>query len=87
MKLFLRWKKRHSRKWVISVKKIVAAWIEQILEFPSKMEYQAYIVELEQKNKKFKEVKYEQLESGTIRIGIRKQYNNNAFPDDMKGGE
>lgn len=38
------------------MKKIVAAWIEQ-------------------------------LESGLVKVRIRKQYNNNAFPDDLKGGE
>ena len=30
---------------------------------------------------------YEQLGSGVVRITIRKQYNNNAFPDDEKEGE
>jgi hypothetical protein len=70
------------------VKTIVAAWIEQILEFPSKLEYMIFISDLEQKNQKFKETKYEQLKSGVVRIRIRKQYNNNAFPDDeQKGGE
>ena len=36
---------------------------------------------------KFKETSFEQLESGVVRITIRKQYNNNAFPDDEKEGE
>ena len=53
------------------MKKIVAAWIEQILEFPTKLEYLAYIESL----KKGKTQKF------------RKQYNNNAFPDDEKEGE
>lgn len=69
------------------VKTIVAAWIEQILEFPSKLEYIAYMEGLKQKKQKFKEVHYEQLESGVVKIQIRKQYNNNAFPDDVEGGE
>lgn len=34
-----------------------------------------------------KETSFEQLESGVVRITIRKQYNNNAFPDDEKEGE
>ena len=64
------------------MKKIVAAWIEQILEFPSKLEYLAYIAHLKNgRPQKFKEMSYEQLESGVVRITIRKQYNNNAFPD------
>lgn len=71
------------------VKKIVAAWIEQILEFPSKLEYMAYISELQQKGQKFKEVEHKQLKSGVVRLRIRKQYNNNAFGTDeeQKGGE
>lgn len=70
------------------MKKIVAAWIEQILEFPSKLEYMAYMAELQQKRQQFKEVSYEQFESGVVRIGIRKQYNNNALPDaGQKEGE
>lgn len=37
---------------------------------------------------KFKEISYEQVESGVVKLRIRKQYNNNAFPDDeQKGGE
>lgn len=70
------------------MKTIVAAWIEQILEFPSKLEYMTFITDLKQKKQKFKETSYEQFESGVVRIRIRKQYNNNAFPDDeQKGGE
>lgn len=66
----------------------MAAWIEQILEFPSKLEYMAYMESLKQKGQRFKEMSYEQLESGVVRIDIRKQYNNNVFPDDnMKVGE
>lgn len=74
-------------KGVKFVKTIVAAWIEQILEFPSKLEYMAYMESLKQKKQRFKEVHYEQLQSGVVRIQIRKQYNNNAFPDDVEGGE
>lgn len=69
------------------MKKIVAAWIEQILEFPSKLEYLAYMEGVKAKGQKFSEVDYKQLESGVVRIQVRKQYNNNAFPDDMKEGE
>lgn len=69
------------------MKKIVAAWIEQILEFPTKLEYLAYMENLKRGRIKFKEISFEQLESGVVRITIRKQYNNNAFPDDEKEGE
>lgn len=69
------------------MKKIIAAWIEQILEFPSKLEYLAYMEILKQKNQRFHVVKEEQLQSGVMQIRIRKQYNNNAFPDDIEGGD
>ncbi len=69
------------------MKKIVAAWIEQILEFDSKLEYMAYVEGLERKGRRFKVLMQEQLESGVVRINIMKQYNNNAFPDKMEGGE
>lgn len=69
------------------MKKIIAAWIEQILEFPSKLEYMEYLESLKQKKQKFKEVRHEELESGVVKIQIRKQYNKNAFPDNLKGGE
>ena len=69
------------------MKNIVAAWIEQILEFPSKLEYLAYMEILKQKRQRFHVTSEEQLESGVMRIRIRKQYNNNAFPDDVEGGE
>lgn len=70
------------------MKTIIATWIEQILEFPSKLEYMTFIIDLKQKNQKFKEISYEQVESGVVKLRIRKQYNNNAFPDDeQKGGE
>ena len=58
------------------MKKIVAAWIERILEFDGKLEYMAYMEGLKQKGQRF------QLESGVVKIRIRKQYNNNAFPDE-----
>lgn len=70
------------------MKKIVAAWIEQILEFPNRLEYLAYIESLKNgRPQKFKETAYKQLETGIVRITIRKQYNNNEFPDSVKGGE
>lgn len=66
-------------------KKIIAAWIEQILEFPSESEYQTYMEDLKLKKQRFYVVKEEQLKSGTMLIRIRKQYNKNEFPYDLKG--
>ncbi len=63
------------------MKRIVAAWIEQILEFDGKLEYMAYIEGLKQKGQQFKEISSKQLESGTVKLRIRKQYNNNMFPE------
>lgn len=67
------------------MKRIVAAWIEQILEFDSKLEYLAYIENLRE-GKRFKVTAYNQDESGKVKITIRKQYNSNAFPDDEMEG-
>lgn len=64
------------------MKKIIAAWIEQILEFPSESEYQAYVEDLKQRKQRFHVVKEEVLKPGTMLIRIRKQYNNNALPND-----
>lgn len=70
------------------MKKILAAWIEQILEFPTRLEYLSYIESLKTgRPQQFKEMSYTQLESGVVKIRIRKQYNNNAFPDDVEGGK
>lgn len=77
----------HVKKEGEKMKKIVAAWIEQILEFDGKLEYMAYMEGLKQKGQRFIEVSADQLESGVMRIRIRKQYNNNAFADDVEGGE
>ena len=64
------------------MKHIKSAWIEQILEFDSKLEYLAYISELEQSGRKFKEIEQNQNTSGKVTVRIRKQYNNNHFPDE-----
>lgn len=64
------------------LKRIIAAWIEQILEFDSKLEYMAYIEGLKQKGQQFKEISSKQLESGIVKLRIRKQYNNNMFPEE-----
>lgn len=62
------------------MKKILSAWIEQILQFDSKLEYMAYINDLEQKKQKFLVVEQNQDGSGKVTVHIKKQYNNNVFP-------
>lgn len=63
------------------MKKVLSAWIEQYLQFDSKLEYMAYISELEQKKQRFREIEHNQDISGKVTLHIRKQYNNNVFPD------
>lgn len=49
------------------VKKIVAAWIEQILEFPTKLEYLAYIESLKKgRPQKFKETSLNSWNQGLL---------------------
>lgn len=62
------------------MKKILSAWIEQYLQFDSKLEYMAYIGDLEQKKQKFSVVEWNQDSSGKVTLHIKKQYNNNIFP-------
>lgn len=57
------------------MKKIVAAWIEQILEFDGKLEYMAYMEGLKQKGQRFKEISFDQLESGNSTITMRSLMN------------
>lgn len=64
------------------MKKILSAWIEQILQFDSKLEYMAYVSGLEQKKQKFRVVEQNQDGSGKVTLRIKKQYNNNIFPED-----
>lgn len=62
------------------MKKILSAWIEQILQFDSESEYMGYINDLEQKKQKFSVVEQNQDDSGKVTLHIKKQYNNNIFP-------
>jgi hypothetical protein len=62
------------------MKKIVCAWIEQILVFPTMGDYQEYIADLNQKPGMYRVIE-EYSSTDGIRVRIRKQYNNNAFPD------
>lgn len=64
------------------MKKILSAQIEQYLQFDSEIEYTVYMEELKQKKQKFKEIKHSQDISGKVTLHIKKQYNNNVFPDD-----
>lgn len=65
-----------------ALKKILLAWIEQKLQFDSKLESLIYIEELKKSGRKFCIVSNEQDASGKVNLQIKKQYNNNAFPDE-----
>lgn len=66
------------------MKKIILAWIEQIIEFDSEMEYVAFQHGLKNSKKKSKVLEEKKLADGKYSVHIRRQYNNNAFPE---GGE
>lgn len=69
------------------MKKIVKAWIQQIIEFDSEEEYDKYADEISKKGKLWDASLLIDEKTGKVTATIRKQYNNNAFPDDLKGGE
>lgn len=66
------------------MKKIVYAWIEQVLEFDSEMEYLVFQHDLENSGKKYEIVSHKKLKNGKCQVHVMKQYNNNKFPE---GGE
>lgn len=64
------------------MKKVLTAFTEQVLQFDSKAEYQDYIHKLKTgRPQKFKEMNVKEDAAGKVFLTIRKQYNNNAFPD------
>ncbi len=64
------------------MKKVLVAFTEQVLQFDSKAEYQEYIHKLKTgRPQKFKEMDVKEDAAGKVFLTIRKQYNNNAFPD------
>lgn len=66
------------------MKKVIAACIDQILQFDSEHEIDAYIEDLKKKKQHFRLVWKNNLPNGTVQIRIKKQYNNNGF---LEGGE
>lgn len=67
------------------MKRIIAAWIEQILEFPTVQEYEDYLVDLKGKPGKYKVIDTKQ-DGQAVTIRVMKQYNKNAFPDEVQKG-
>lgn len=68
------------------MKKILTAWIEQVVQLDSKLESLTYIEELKKTGRKFSIISNKQDATGKVFLQIRKQYNNNIFPDDEKKG-
>lgn len=70
------------------MKKILLAWIEQVVQFDDEAEYNDYLRKLQSgKSQRFNVKDMKKDAEGKVSITIRKQYNNNAFPDDVKEGE
>ena len=66
------------------MKKILYAWIEQILQFPTKADYDLFIRDLQNSRKKFKIISCSTDQPEGITAVIRKQYNENDFPDEER---
>lgn len=64
------------------MRKILTAWIEQVVQLDSKLESLTYIEELKKTGRKFSIVSNRQDVTGKVFLQIRKQYNNNIFPDE-----
>ena len=61
--------------------KVRLAWIEQVLEFESEADVSSYKKKLESGRPQIYRIVEESRENGKILLHIRKQYNNNCFPD------
>lgn len=69
-------------------KHILTAFIEQVVQLDSDADYQAYVQSLERGRTLYciKDVKKDA--EGKVYVTVRKQYNNNVFPDaEQKEGE
>lgn len=65
------------------MKKVLTAFIEQVLQFDNEAEHQEYIRKLKTgRPQLFKEIDTKTDAEGKVFVTIRKQYNNNAFPDE-----
>ena len=68
-------------------KKILTAFTEQVVQFDNEQEYQGYLLGLKSRKTLYcvKDVKTDA--AGKVYVTIRKQYNNNVFPDAQEGSE
>ena len=68
-------------------KRILSAFIEQSLQFDCRTDYEAHVQDLKRGKFKYSLNNFRTDEEGKVYVTVRKQYNNNAFPDDLEGGE
>lgn len=64
------------------MKKVIAASIEQLIEFDSIQEMTNYINKLNDRKIPHRCIKHDELENGKVRLHIKKQYNNNDLIED-----
>lgn len=65
------------------MKKLIYAWIEQIIDFDSEIEFKQYLEKLDAGKDKgrYQILSKEALLKNGVRVHIRKSYNKNAFPE------
>ncbi len=61
------------------MKKVIAACIDQVLEFDSETSFDEYIKDLERKKQWFKVVSMEHKENNSVVVRIKKQYNRHIW--------
>ena len=67
-------------------KRILSAFIEQSLQFDCRTEYEAYVLGLKHGKNKYSLNNFRTDEEGKVYVTVRKQYNNNVFPDAEQEG-
>lgn len=64
------------------MKKVLTAFTEQVLQFDNETEYEEYLHKLKTgRPQLFKVIDVKTDATGKVFLTIRKQYNNNAFPE------
>ena len=66
------------------MKKVIAACVDQVLQFDSEREVDCYLENLKRKKQQFSIVWKNKFGNGTVQIRIKKQYNKNTF---LEGGD
>ena len=61
------------------MKRVIAACIDQLLEFDSEDSYEEYIKDLESKKQWFKVLYKNTLDDGWVEVRIQKQYNRHTW--------